>query len=151
MVPEGRKVGSLKNVEKLRAAVARSTFQSQNVQNTRATDPFSTSNRFPKLGFPPHQKRPTACSWCQHSTLHPALQHPNRRGSNLDFFIGVKVTQFSVRVVDRLHPELFAVQMSKNDTPLWPPSPFTSQNVQNTRVLEHFSRFRCRNGARQKK
>ena len=42
MAPEGRKVGSGGEKLKLHAVVARSTFPSQNVKNTRGSDHFWT-------------------------------------------------------------------------------------------------------------
>ena len=150
MAPEGRKVGSLKrrvrtqlatgamknctplwrearfqvkmyktpqlrttfgscDVEKVHAVVARSTFPSQNVQNTSVSDHF--------LKFR-----------CRKSARRCGEKH---------------ISKSKVLKSDGLGP-LLEVQMSKKCTTVVARSTFPSQNGKNTRVSDHFWRFRCR-------
>ena len=182
MAPEGRKVGSLKRRvrsqlgqrrdEKLRAVVARSTFPSQNVQNT----PFS--DHFWKLR-------------CRKSARRCGLKHISKskctkHTSSPDHFwklrcrksarrCGAKHISKSKITKHTMYGPLLEVQTSKKCTPLWREahfevkmlktpgvrttfggsdvakvhavvarSTFRSQHVKNTRGSDHFWRFRCR-------
>ena len=82
------------DVEKVHAVVARSTFPSQNVQNTSASDHFW------KLR-------------CRKSARRCGAKH---------------ISKSKVLKTDGLGP-LFEVQMSKKCTPLWREAHFRSQNV----------------------
>ena len=96
------------DVKKVHAVVARSTFPSQNVQNTPGPDHF-------------WQLR------CRKSARRCGAKH----------ILKSKCTKHTI-----LGP-LLEAQMSKKCTPLWREAHFPSQNVKNTRGLDHFWRFRC--------
>ena len=97
------------DVEKLHAAVARSTFSSENVQNTSGPDHFLPF-RWRKIARRCGEKQ-------------------------------------NVKKTDGLGA-LFEVPMSKKLHAAVARSTFVSQNVQNTCVLAHFLKFRCRKIAR---
>ena len=158
--------------EKLHAVVARSTFASQNVQNTSAPDHFwklrcrkKCTPLWPRSTFPSQNVQNTPLSdhfWklrCRKSARRCGAKHISKS----------KCTKHT-----RSGP-LLAVEMSKKCTPLWREahfqvkmyktphvratlggsdvekvhavvarSTFRSQNVQKTRGSDHFWRFRCR-------
>ena len=159
------------DVEKVHAVVARSTFRSQNVQNTSASDHF-WKLRCPKSArvvarstFRSQNVQNTPFSdhfWklrCRKSVRCCGAKHSSKS----------KCTKHTI-----LGP-LLEVEMSKKCTPLWREahlevkmlktqgfrttfggsdvnkvhavvarSTFQSQNVKNTRGWDHFWRFRCR-------
>ena len=133
--------------EKLHAVVARSTFRSQNVQNTSASDHFWKLRR---------RKRARRCgakyiskSKCtKHTRFAPLLE--------------VEMSKKCTRLWREAH---FEVKNAKNIKKLrgtehfwklrcWKVhavvarSTFRSQNVQSTPCSDHFWRFRCRKSAR---
>ena len=133
--------------QKLHAAVARSTFSSENVQNTSGPDHFL-----------PFRCRKIARR-CRKSARRCGEKHIFKSKCTKHNILGA----------------LFEVEMLKNCTPLWREahfqvkmlknwrsrstfwssdveklhaavarSTFVSQNAQNTSVLPHFLKFRCR-------
>ena len=158
--------------EKLHAVVARSTFRSQNVQNTPGSDhfwklrcpkkctPLWREARFEVKMYKTHQVRTTFGSWdVQKSARRCGAKHVSKS----------KCTKHA-----RSGP-LLEVEMSKKCTPLWHEvhfevkmyktphlratfgswdvekvhaivarSTFRSQNVQNTTCSRHLWTFRCR-------
>ena len=163
------------DVEKVHAVVARSTFPSQNVQNTPCSDHFwklrcrKSARRCGANTFPSQNVQNTTCSchfWklrCRKSARRCGAKHISKS----------KFTNHTM-----LGP-LLEVAMSKKCTPLWREahfqvkmhkthharttfgswdvekvhavvarSTFPSQNVQNTTCSCHFWRFRCRKSAR---
>ena len=185
VAPEGRKVGSLKRrvrsqlarweMKKVHAVVARSTFRSQNVQNTRGSDHFW------KLRC---RKSARRCG-AKHISKSKCTKH-QRFGPLLEVAMSKKCTplwreaHFEVKMYKTLGVRtLLEVAMSKKCTPLWREahfevkmyktlgvrttfgscdvekvhavvarSTFRSQNVQSTRGSDHFWRFRCRKSVR---
>jgi len=185
VAPEGRKVGSLKrrvrsqlarygqmSDEKLHAVVARSTFRSQNVQNTSASDHFW------KLRC---QKSARFCG-AKHISKWKSTKH-TRCGPLLAVEMSKKCTplwreaHFQVKMykthhgrttfgswdVEKMHAVVaqrpFRSQHVKNKLGVRTTfggsgvekvhavvarRTFRSQNVQNTRGSDHFWRFRCR-------
>ena len=162
--------------EKLHAVVARSTFPSQNVQNTPASDHFwklrcrksarrcgakhISKSKCPKT----HQVRTTFGSW-DVEKVHAVVARSTFPSQNVQ-----KHLSFG---------PLLEVEMSKKCTPLWREahfqvkmsktpqlrttfgswdvekvhavvarSTFPSQNVQNTSASDHFWKLRCRKSAR---
>ena len=136
------------DVEKLYAAVARSTCASQNARQTHGTRPLFEV-QMSKNGTP---------LWRE---AHFASQNVKKKW-------GAWTTLWSSDV-EKLHAAVarstFASQNVKSvrcsdhkrssDVEKWhaavPPSAFTSQNVQSTGVLAHFSSFGCGKGVRQKR
>ena len=103
-------VGRLLEVEMSHTVVARSTFGSQNVQNTRCG---------PLLAVEMSKK----CT--------PVVARSTFGSQN------VKSTK-----------ALLEVQVSKKCTPLWREAHFEVKNVQNTPAPDHFWQLRCRKSAR---
>ena len=157
--------------EKLHAVVARSTFRSQNVQNTRGSDHFwklrcrksarrcgakhiSKSKCTKHQGFGPLLE--VAMSKKVHAVVarstFPSQNVQNTRGSDHFWKLryrksarrcGAKyILKSKVLKTGGLGP-LLEVEMSKKCTPLWREAHFQGQNVQNTRSSDHFWRFRC--------
>ena len=150
--------------EKLHAVVARSTFPSQNVQNTPFSDHFwklrcrksarrcgakhiskskcqntSASDDFWKLRC---RKSARRCG-AKHISKSKCTKHTSS-GPLLAVEMSKKCTPLWLwREAHFEVKPLLEVQMSKKCTPLWR-STFRSQNVQNTRGSDHFWRFRCR-------
>jgi len=161
--------------EKLHAVVARSTFPSQNVQNTPASDHFW------KLRC---RKSARRCG-AKHIAKSKCTKH-TMAGPLLEVAISKKCTplwreahfEVKMRKTPIVGP-LLEVAMSKKCTPLWceahvhvkmykaphvratfggsdveqvhaivARSKFPSQNVQNTKCSRHFWRFRCRFASR---
>ena len=159
------------DVEKVHAVVARSTFWSQNVQNT------PTSDHFWKLWCRKSARRCGAKhiskSKCtKHTNVGPLLEVPMSKSARR---CGAKHISKSKCTKHTNVGPLLEVPMSKKCTPLWREahfqvksvknwrsrttfggsdvekvhavvawSTFPSQNVKNTRVSDHFWRFRCR-------
>ena len=157
MAPEGRKVGSLKHAkaagaeppgqmsdEKLHAVVARSTFPSQNVQNTPASDHFW------KLRC---RKSARRCG-AKHISKSKCTKH-TRFGPLLAVEMSKKCTplwreaHFQVKKCTKHLSvgRLLEVEMSKVHAVV-ARSTFPSENVQSTTCSRHFWRFRCRKSAR---
>ena len=97
------------DVEKVHAVVARSTFPSQNVQNT------SVSDHFWKLRC---RKSARRCG-AKHISKSKMYKTPHVRAT------------FGGSDVEKVHAIVAR-------------STFPSRNVKNTRVSDHFWRFRCR-------
>ena len=161
------------DVEKVHAIVARSTFPSQNVQNTTCSDHFwklrcqksarrCGAKHISKSKCTKHQLRTTFGSW-DVEKVHAVVARSTFPSQNVQ----------NTPAPD--HFSLLEVEMSKKCTPLWRKahfevkmyktlhvratfggsdvekvhavvarSTFRSQNVQNTRGSDHFWRFRCR-------
>ena len=153
VAPEGRKVGSLKRRvrsqlarrdEKLHAVVVRSTFWSQNVQNT----PFS--DHFWKLRC---QKSARRCG-AKHILKSKCTKHLSV-GPLLEVVMSKKCTplwreaHFQVKMykTPQLRTTFGSCDVEKVHAVV-ARSTFPSQNVQNTRGSDHFWRLRCRKSAR---
>ena len=127
--------------EKLHAVVARSTFRSENVQNTPAPD-HSWQLRCGKSALRRCGAKHISKSKCtKHTILGPLLEvemskmcTPLWREAHFEVKMlktpGVRTT-FGGSDVEKVHAVVAR-------------STFRSQNVQNTRGSEHFWRFRCR-------
>ena len=154
VAPEGRKVGSLKrrvrsqlarwDVEKVHAVVARSTFPSQNVQNT----PFS--DHFWKLRC---RKSARRCG-AKHISKSKCTKH-TRFGPLLEVEMSKKCTplwreaHFQVKMYKAHHSRTtFGSWDVEKVHAVVARSTFPSQNVQSTPCSDHFWRFRCRKSAR---
>ena len=162
------------DVEKVHAVVARSTFRSQNVQNT----PFS--DHFWKLRC---QKSARRCG-AKHISKSKCTKH-TILGPLLEVEMSKKCTplwreaHFEVKMYKTILGPLLEVEMSKKCPPLWREAhfqvkmykthhsrttfgswdvekvhavvargTFRSQNVQNTPVSDHFWKLWCRKSAR---
>ena len=141
MAPEGRKVGSLKRAgadpaghrsdEKLHAVVARSTFPSQNVQNTSAPDHFW------KLRCRKSARRCRA----KHISKSKCTKH-TRFGPLLEVAMSKKCTplwreaHFQVKSVKNWRSRTTfggsdVEKVSKKCTPLWREAHFEVKSVKN--------------------
>ena len=130
--------------EKLHAVVARSTFPSQNVQNTSASDHFwKLRCRKSARRFGAKQISKSKCT--KHTIVGPLLEvemskkcTPFWREADFEVEMiktpGVGTT-FGSCDVEKVHAVVAR-------------STFRSQNVKNTRGSDHFWRFRCRISAR---
>ena len=159
------------DVEKVHAVLARSTFRSENVQNT------SVSEHYWKLRC----RKSVRCCGAKHISKWKCTKHFSV-GALLEVEMSKKCTllwreaHFEVKMYKTLQVgPLLEVEMSKKCTPLWREahfqvkmyktphvratfggsdvekvhavvarSTFRSQNVKNTRGSDHFWRFRCR-------
>ena len=130
--------------EKLHAVVARSTFQSQNVQNTSASDHF-WKLRCRKSARRCGTKHMSKSKCTKHTMVGPLLQVEMSkkctalwREAHFEVkmlqALGVRTT-FGSSDVEKVHAVVAR-------------STFRSQNVKNTRGSDHFWRFRCRKSAR---
>ena len=128
------------DVEKVHAVVARSTFQSQNVQNTPAPDHFW------KLRC---RKSARRCG-AKHISKSKCTKH-TRSGPLLEVEMSKKCTplwreaHFEVKMYKTLHirATFGGSDVEKVDAVV-ARSTFRSEHVQNTRGSDHFWRFRCR-------
>ena len=131
--------GQMKD-EKLHAVVARSTFPSQNVQNTPRSDHF-WKLRCRKSARRCGAKHISKSKCTKHTMVGPLLEvamskkcTPLWREAHFQVkmykALGVRTT-FGSWVVEKVHAVVAR-------------STFGSQNVKNTRGLAHFWRFRCR-------
>ena len=126
--------------EKLHAVVARSTFPSQNVQNTPATDHFW------KLRC---RKRAVRCG-AMHISKSKCTKHTSA-GSLLEVEMSKKCTalwreaHFQVKMY-KTHQRrtIFGGSDVEKVHAVVARSTFGSQHVKNTRGSDHFWRFRCR-------
>ena len=149
MAPEGRKVGSLKAAgvepagqrrdEKLHAVVARSTFPSQNVQNTPGSDHFW------KLRC---RKSARRCG-AKHILKSKCTKH-TRSGPLLEVAMSKKCTplwreaHFQVKMYKTPQRRTtFRSSDVEKVHAVVARSTFPSQNVQNTTCSRHFWRFGC--------
>ena len=132
------------DVEKVHAVVARSTFRSQNVQNTPASDHFW------KLRC---RKSARRCG-AKHISKSKCTKH-TRFGPLLEVAMSKKCTplwreaHFEVKMYKTHHARTtFGGSDVKKVHAVVARSTFPSQNVQNTPCSDHFWRFRCRKSAR---
>ena len=129
------------DVEKVYAVVARSTFRSQNVQNT----PFS--DHFWKLRC---RKSARRCG-AKHISKSKCTKH-TRSGPLFEVAMSKKCTplwreaHFQVKMykTHTIAGPLLEVEMSKKVHAVVARSTFPSQNVQSTPCSNHFWRLRCR-------
>ena len=125
------------DVEKVHAAVARSTFGSQNVQNTSALDDF-WKLRCPKSARRCGAKQISKSKCTKHTILGPLLAVKMSKKCTPLWreykTLGVRTT-FGGSDVEKVHAIVAR-------------STFRSENVQNTRGSDHFWKFRCRKSAR---
>ena len=132
------------DVEKVHAVVARSTFPSQNVQNTPASDHF-WKLRCRKSARRCGAKHISKSKCTKHTSLGPLLEvEMSKKCTPLwrEAHFQVKMykahhvrTTFGSWDVEKVHAVVAQ-------------STFPSQNVQNTPCTDHFWRFRCRKSAR---
>ena len=157
VAPEGRRVGSLKQAkaagaepagqmrdEQLHAVVARSTFGSQNIKNTRGSDHF-WKLRWRKSARRCGAKHISKSKCTKHTSSGPLLEVAmSKKCTPLwrEAHFQVKMykthqlrTTFGSWDVEKVHAVVAR-------------STFRSQNVQNTTCSRHFWRFRCRKSAR---
>ena len=132
------------DVEKVHAVVARSTFPSQNVQNT----PFS--DHFWKLRFKKSARRCGA----KHISKSKCTKH-TRFGPLLEVAMSKKCTplwheaHFQVKMYKTHHSRTtFGSWDVEKVHAVVARSTFPSQNVQNTPFSDHFWKLRCRKSAR---
>ena len=147
--PEGRKVGSLKRrVRSQLAVVARSTFASQNVQNTWV------SGHFWKLRC---RKSARRCG-AKHISKWKCTKH-TRCGPLLAVEMSKKCTPLwrEAHFQVKMYLEMYKTHQVRTTFgscdvekvhAVVARSTFRSQNVKNTRGSVHFWRFRCRKSAR---
>ena len=128
------------DVEKVHAVVARSTFRSQNVQNTPAPDHFW------KLRC---RKSARRCG-AKHISKSKCTKHTSS-GPLLEVEMSKKCTplwreaHFEVKMYKTLHARAtFGGSDVEKVHAVVARSTFRSENVQNTRGSDHFWRFRCR-------
>ena len=132
------------DVEKVHAVVARSTFPSQNVQNTRGADHF-WQLRCRKSARRCGVKHISKSKCTKHTSSGPLLEvemskkcTPLWREAHFQVkmykTLGVRTT-FGSWDVEKVHAVVAR-------------STFPSQNVQNTRGADHFWQLRCRKSAR---
>ena len=130
--------------EKVHAVVARSTFRSQNVQNTPFSDYF-WKLRCRKSARRCGAKHVSKSKCTKHLSVGPLLEvamskkcTPLWREAHFEVkmykTLGVRTT-FGSCDVEKVHAVVAR-------------STFRSQNVQNTPCSDHFWRFRCRKSAR---
>ena len=138
--PQRRTTFGSCDVEKVHAVVARSTFRSQNVQNTSASDHF-WKLRCRKSARRCGAKHTSKSKCAKHTIVGPLLEvamskkcTPLWREAHFEVKMyktpGVRTT-FGGSDVEKVYAVVAR-------------STFRSQNVQNTRVSDHFWRFRCR-------
>ena len=130
--------------EKLHAVVARSTFPSQNVQNTPASDHFWQLRC---------RKSARRCG-AKHISKSKCTKH-TRSGPLLAVAMSKKCTplwrkaHFEVKMYKTHHVRTtFGSCDVEKVHAVVARSTFRSQNVRNTRGSDHFWRFRCRKSAR---
>ena len=128
------------DVEKLHAAVARSTFSSENVQNTAFSDHF-LKLRCWKIARCCGEKHILKSKCTKHLSFGPLLE--------------VTMSKNCTPLWREAHFQLTMLKNWRSRTTFWSSdleklhaavarSIFPSQNVQNTCVLPHFFKFRCR-------
>ena len=127
------------DVKKVHAVVARSTFPSQNVQNTPASDHFWKSRCW---------KSARRCG-AKHILKSKCTKH-TRSGPLLEVEMSKKCTplwreaHFEVKMYKTHHSRTtFGGSDVEKVHAVVARSTFPSQNVKNTRGLDHFWRFRC--------
>ena len=136
----GRSTFGSWDVEKVHAVVARSTFRSQNVQNTPASDHFW------KLRC----RKSARCRGAKHISKSKCTKH-SRFGPLLAVEMSKKCTalwreaHFEVKMYKTRHVRAtFGGSDVEKVHAIVARSTFRSENVQSTRGSDHFGRFRCR-------
>ena len=138
--PQLRTTFGSSDVEKVHAVVARSTFPSQNVQNTSASDHF-WKLRCRKSARRCGAKHISKSKCTKHTRFGPLLEVEMLKKCTplwREAYFQVKMykthharTTFGGSDVEKVHAVVAR-------------STFRSQNVKNTRGSDHFWRFRCR-------
>ena len=120
--------------------MARSTFRSQNVQNTPASDHF-WKLRCRKSARRCGAKHISKSKCTKHASSGPLLEvEMSKKCTPL-----WRETHFEVNMYKTLHVRAtFAGSDVEKVHAVVARSTFRSQNVKNTRVSDHFWRFRCR-------
>ena len=128
------------DVEKVHAVVARSTFRSQNVQNTRGSDHF-WKLRCRKSARRCGAKHISKSKCTKHTMLGPLLEvQMSKKCTPL-----WREAHFEVKMYKTHHARTtFGGSDVEKVYAVVARSTFRSQNVQNTRGSDHFWRFRCR-------
>ena len=137
--PQRRTTFGSWDVEKVHAVVARSTFPSQNVQNTRGSDHF-WKLRCRKSARRCGAKHISKSKCTKHLSVGPLLE--------------VAMSKKCTPLWREAHFQVKSVKNWRSRTTFWSSdvekvhavvarSTFRSQNVKNTRGLDHFWRFRC--------
>ena len=141
MAPEGRKVGSLKAAgaepagqmrhEKVHAVVARSTFPSQNGQNTRGADHF-WKLRCRKSARRCGAKHILKSKCAKHTMVGPLLEVPMSKKCTPLW----REAHFEVKMYKTLHVRATfggsdVEKVSKKCTPLWREAHFEVKSVKN--------------------
>ena len=128
------------DVKKVHAVVARSTFPSQNVQNTPASDHF-WKLRCRKSARRCGAKHISKSKCTKHYMFAPLLEvHMSKKCTPL-----WREAHFEVKMYKTLHVRAtFGSSYVEKVHAVVARSTFGSQNVKNTRDLDHFWRFRCR-------
>ena len=128
------------DVEKVHAVVARSTFPSQNVQNTPRSDHF-WQLRCRKSAHRCGVKHISKSKCTKHTTFWPLLEVEMLKTCTPLW----REAHFEVKMYKTPHVRAtFGGSDVEKVHAVVARSTFRSQNVQNTRVLDHFWRFRCR-------
>ena len=128
------------DVEKVHAVVARSTFPSQNVQNTPRSDHF-WQLRCWKSAHRCGVKHISKSKCTKHTTFWPLLEVEMLKTCTPLW----REAHFEVKMYKTPHVRAtFGGSDVEKVHAVVARSTFRSQNVQNTRVLDHFWRFRCR-------
>ena len=126
--------------EKLHAIVARSTFPSQNVQNTSASDHFwkLICRKSARRCGAKHIKK-SKCT--KHTLFGPLLEVPMWKKCTPLW----REAHFKVKMHKTPHVRAtFGSSDVEKEHAVVARSTFRSQNVKNTRGSDHFWRFRCR-------
>ena len=151
--------------EKLYAVVARSTFRSQNVQNTSDSDHF-WKLRCRKSARRCGSKHISKSKCTKHTMLGPLLEVEmskkctslwRKAGSDHSWKLrcrksarrcGAKHISKSKVQTNEGYGALLEVEMLKKCTPLWREAHFEVKMYKNTPCSDRFWRFRCRKSAR---
>ena len=128
------------DVEKVHAVVARSTFRSQNVQNTTWSDHF-WKLRCRKSACRCGAKHISKSKCTKHTILGPLLEVKMSKKCTPLW----REAHFEVKMYKTLHVRAtFGGSDVEKVHAVVARSTFRSENVQNTRGSDHFWRFRCR-------
>ena len=124
--------------EKLHAVVVRSTFPSQNVQNTTCSDHFW------KLRCRKSARRCGAKYICKRKSLKHLTFGPLLRCRKSAYRCGTKHISKSKCTKHTRSGPLLEVEMSKKCTPLWREAHLEVKMCKNTICSDYFLTFRCR-------
>ena len=130
--------------EKVHALVARTTFPSQNVQNTAASDHF-WKLRCRKSARPCGANHISKSKCTKHGSFGPLLEvEMSKKCTPL-----WREPHFQVKMIKARHVRTtFGSWDVEKCTLLWREARFQVKNVKKLRVLCHFLTFRCRNSSR---